>query len=146
MKTLAALLLALVASGASAQVYKSITPDGRVTYGDEPVPGAKVSRLDIDKAPIGIAPATPEDRESLVRRLEQQRTLAAERTRSVDEARRALEQAEAALKAGEEPLPGERTGILTGYSRLNDQYWTRQQVLQDAVTAARKRLEDALRR
>jgi hypothetical protein len=146
-KTLAALLLALVASSANAQVYKSVTPDGRVTYGDKPVPGAKVSLVDIDKGPIGIAPVTPEDREALGRRLEQTRTLAEERTRGVDEARRALEQAEAALKAGEKPLPGERTGIVERpRSRLNDLYWARQQDLQDAVAAARKRLEEALRR
>jgi hypothetical protein len=102
--------------------------------------------VDVDKGLIGVAPVTPEDRDGLVRRLDQQRVLAAERTRSVDEARRALEQAEAALRVGEEPLPGERTVLAAGYSRLNDLYWLRQQGLQDAVTSARKRLEEALRR
>jgi len=144
--TVAALLLASVALSAGAQVYKSVTPDGRVTYGDKPVPGARVSQVDVDKGLIGVAPVTPEDRDGLVRRLDQQRVLAAERTRSVDEARRALEQAEAALRVGEEPLPGERTVLAAGYSRLNDLYWLRQQGLQDTVTSARKRLEEALRR
>jgi hypothetical protein len=146
MKIFAASFLLFTTLSASAQIYKSVTPDGRVTYGDKPVPGAKVNQLDVSMSVIGIAPATPEDRENFVRRLDQDRTLGAARTRSVDAARTALEQAEAALKGGEEPLPGERTGIGNGFSRLNDQYWARQQGLQDAVSSARKRLEDALRR
>lgn len=146
MKIFAASFLLFVALNASAQIYKSVTPDGRVTYGDKPVPGAKVNQLDVGMIPIGISPVTPGDRENFVRRLDQERTLGAERTRSVDSARAALEQAEAALKAGEEPLPGERTGLVDGHSRLNDHYWARQQDLRDGVTSARKRLEEALRR
>jgi uncharacterized protein DUF4124 len=86
--TFAAVLLVLIALTANAQVYKSITPDGRVTYGDKPVSGATVSEVDVDKGPIGIMPVAPEDREHLVGRLEQQRALEAGRTRTPDQTRR----------------------------------------------------------
>ena len=88
MKTFATLLLVSIALSANAQVYKSITPDGRVIYGDKPVSGATVSEVDVDKVP-SIMPVAPEDREHLVGRLEQQRALEAERTRTLDQARRA---------------------------------------------------------
>jgi hypothetical protein len=56
----------------------------------------------------------------------------------------ALEQARATLDAGIEPLPGERTGTASGFSRLNEAYQARQEANQKAVAAAEERLQRAV--
>jgi hypothetical protein len=61
-------------------------------------------------------------------------------------AENALRRAEAAKAAGEEPLPGERLGLVNGKSRLGPDYWARQERLERAVAAAQKRFEDSRRR
>ena len=60
-------------------------------------------------------------------------------------AEKALEDARRRLAEGEEPLPGERTGIAGsgGRSRLNEAYFKRQEELKKAVEAAQRRLEQA---
>lgn len=60
-------------------------------------------------------------------------------------AEKALAEAKRRLAEGEEPLPGERTGIAGsgGRSRLNEAYFKRQDALKKAVEAAEKRLEQA---
>lgn len=59
------------------------------------------------------------------------------------EARQALEAAQRRQLAGEEPLPGERTGNVGGRSRLNEAYFARQDALKQAVEQAEARLERA---
>jgi hypothetical protein len=59
-------------------------------------------------------------------------------------AERALAAAQANLDAGQEPLPGERTGLARGGSRLNEAYWERQESLRKAVTEAQERLDRAV--
>lgn len=57
-----------------------------------------------------------------------------------------LKRAEEAREAGKEPLPGERLGTKSGYSRLAPEYWERQKRLEDDVGRAKARLDDALDR
>ena len=144
MRSRIAVLLAVsfAASGAFAQtVYKSTMPDGRVIYGEKPVPDAK--RVDTVTPPprkSGIATVTPQEKT----RVEQQAKQRAAGERSQDDledARRQLQQAEAAREAGKEPLPGERLGTAGGASRLTDAYHARQARLEQAVQAARKRMD-----
>ncbi len=59
-------------------------------------------------------------------------------------AERSLAAAKANLAAGEEPLPGERTGLARGGSRRNEAYWDRQAQLKKAVTEAQGRLDRAI--
>lgn len=63
----------------------------------------------------------------------------------VDAAEKALVDAKRRLAEGEEPLPGERTGIAGsgGRSRLNEAYFKRQESLRKTVEAAEKRLAQA---
>lgn len=66
-------------------------------------------------------------------------------------ARAALQKAEEARKAGEEPREGERQGIVAPpsqrqRSRLGEDYWKRQKQLESQVEAARARLDGALKR
>ncbi len=60
-------------------------------------------------------------------------------------AERYLAAAQATLEAGREPLPGERTGLAGGGSRLNATYWDRQRQLELAVADAQTRLDRARR-
>jgi hypothetical protein len=56
----------------------------------------------------------------------------------------ALDTAKAQLAGGQEPLPGETTGIAKGGTRLNEAYWERQEQLKKAVDAAQARLDRAV--
>jgi hypothetical protein len=140
------LALLLGAPGALAQpMFKSTMPDGKVVYGEKPVPGAtKVDTIEAPPAKSGITPITPRER-ALSEQAAKDKAKPAPPTSPdrVAEARKQLQQAEAALAAGKEPLPGERTGIAGGGSRLNDSYFERLKSLEKAVADAKKRLADA---
>ncbi len=58
-------------------------------------------------------------------------------------ARLALEEARRGELAGEEPLPGERSGNVGGKRRLNEAYFARQASLKQAVAQAEQQLERA---
>ena len=144
-----AFLMAFAAAGAGAQqpVYKSTMPDGKVVYGEKPAPGAtRVDKMEPPPPKTGVTGLTQEERmraEQLGQRRAAAAAEAAQGKKGVDEARKQLEQAEAALNKGKEPLPNERIGIAGGGSRLTEAYFARQKGLEDAVAAARKRLAEA---
>jgi hypothetical protein len=149
---LACVTLTFAAAASAQNIYRYVFPDGRVVYSDSPVPGAKLQGTVAPPPPVSPPPgaaerpgspsgaskdqggATPDDRFA--------RFAAADR--EVQDATRALEDARARLAAGQEPLPGERTGTAGGMSRLNDEYWARQQSLKDAVAAAQANLDRAV--
>ena len=144
-RTCAAAALLLAAAGAHAQqppVYKSIMPDGKVIYGEKPVPGAKrVDTIDPPPAKTGVTPLPPEHK-SMAGQQSNARAAAATQQATLEDARKQLRAAEAAREAGKEPLAGERQGIVGGGSRLTDAYHERQKNLEAAVQAAKKRLSD----
>jgi uncharacterized protein DUF4124 len=138
----AAAILVWASSSFAQVIYKSTMPDGHVIYGAEPAPGAK--RVETLKAPAektGVQPVGPNDANALQQR-EVQREQVAGRENEIQLAEQALRDAEAALTAGKEPLPGERQGTAGGGSRLTDEYWVRQKALEADVTQARKRLDE----
>ncbi len=139
------LALTLGAPGAFAQtMYKSTMPDGKVIYGEKPAPGAKqVETVTPPPPKPGITIVTPEEKKQVDQRIRQRAAIEDAKRREVDEARKQLQRAEAALEAGKEPLPGERLGIVGGGTRLTDEYWARQKKLEQAVESARARLEKA---
>ena len=128
-------------------VYKSTMPDGRVVYGEKPAAGAaRVEKLEPVPPKAGIPGLTAEEKARAAQSERQRATAGAaanQGERELDEARRQLQQAEAAREAGKEPLPGERIGIAGGGSRLTDVYHARQKSLDDAVQEARKRVGEA---
>jgi hypothetical protein len=136
------LALAVVVSPALAQtMYKSTMPDGQVIYGDKPVPGA--AKVESPKAPAskGITPSTKREAATL-QQLEADRARQNAAEGQVRAAQQALNEAEANLAAGKEPLEGERIGTAkSGASRLTDAYWERQKALESAVEQARQQLE-----
>jgi hypothetical protein len=156
-------LLTLVAVPAAAQTaYKSTMPDGRVIYGDAPIPGArKVEQISVaaprlGEGGAGAAPGGDQDRRSTQgsdqNRARQQdetmRARMAEREQArqrVREAEEALRVAEEAKRNGDEPLPGERLGLAGGGSRLSEEYFQRQKQLEENVVNARSTLEQARR-
>jgi hypothetical protein len=133
------------ASGAIAQtMYKSTMPDGKVVYGEKPEPGAK--QVDTMAAPppkTGTTVLTPAEKKGVDQRIEKRSVNADAQRRELEAAYEQLKKAEAEREAGKEPLPGERLGTATGASRLTDEYWQRQNGLEAAVDAARKRVEQA---
>jgi len=151
---LSAMLIAAALSvgvGAAAQaqgLQKYITPDGRTIYSDKPVPGAKL--VGEVKPPPPVDPAARAAAEKAARQDAKDVKGVGNRLKS-DDARREsiaaaeadLEKAQRKLKEGEEPRPGERTGIAGGGSRLNENYWARQKANKDAVAKAQKNLDAA---
>lgn len=122
-------------------LYKSIMPDGRVIYGDKPVPGAaKVEAPKTDTSSKGIVPPTPKET-AVLQQLEGGRMQRDYQDQALRAAEAALRDAEAKLAGGKEPLPDERIGTAGGASRLNDAYWARQKSLEKAVEDARANLD-----
>ena len=123
-------------------VYKSTMPDGKVIYTEKPVPGAaRVDTIEPPPAKTGMSSLTPEEKARAEEFAKQRAAAAAKKGNDLDDARQQLKQAEAAREAGKEPLPGERIGTAGGASRLTEAYHARQKKLEDAVDAARKRLD-----
>ena len=119
-------------------------PDGKVVYGEKPEPGAlRVETVTAPPPKSGITIVTPAEKKQVDQRIRQRSAVDDAKRRQVDDARQQLQQAEAALEAGKEPLPGERLGIAGGGSRLTDAYWARQKNLEQAVQSARARLDNA---
>jgi hypothetical protein len=124
-------------------IYKSTMPDGRIIYGEKAAPGAKkVEEIIPQTGKTGVGGgATPAEKEQLQQH-ENARKKDEARQQDIREAEQALQNAEAARLAGKEPLPGERQGTAGGASRLDESYFERQKALDDAVKAARKRLDE----
>lgn len=143
----AVLALVLAAAPALGQViYKSTMPDGRVIYSDAPVPGAlKSEASNVPKSP-GVTPVAPpaqeQPEEAEARRLERQYAIEAAHA-ELDNAEKALAEAQAARQAGREPLEGERQGTAGGGNRLTETYFKRQQALETAVQQAQQRVDAA---
>ena len=137
-------VICMLLSGAAigAQVlYKSTMPDGKVIYGDKPVPGAvKVEEQKPDTSKGGIQTTQPGDKGTL-KQMEQERLKRERAHDQVSAAEKALRDAEEALAKGDEPLPGERTGTAGKGSQLNEAYWTRQEKLKSDIERARANLE-----
>jgi hypothetical protein len=130
-----------LASAAAQTLYKSTMPDGRIVYGDKPVPGAvKVEPVKTDTSPTGVQ-VSPAREAGFVKQMEAERLKREQEQDSLRAAEQALRDAEAALVAGQEPWPGERIGTAGGASRLTDAYWERQKSLEQAVAQARREVE-----
>jgi hypothetical protein len=137
------LALALSAAGWAQTIFKSIMPDGRVIYGEKPVPGAKkVEQFVPQTGNTGVKTISPEEQQRQTQESAARVKRGEDRRAQIQEAQKALKDAEAAQLAGKEPLPGERTGTAGGASRLEESYFARQQALEAAVVAARKRLDE----
>jgi Domain of unknown function (DUF4124) len=144
---LAALITCATVASAHAQtVYKSTMPDGKVIYGEKPTPGAKrVDEITPPPPKTGMTTLTPQEAarvEQMSKERAKESANASNQQAQLDEARRQLKQAEAGREAAREPLPGERTGLAGGGSRLNEAYEQRQKNLDAALEAARKRVND----
>jgi len=115
MKTIAALALVATAAQVSAgTIYKYIAPDGAVTYSSEPIAGASpAKKLDLDPATNVVSPpraSNEKDDSERLKQLQASRDAREQDRAAVARAQRVLAEAEAALMAGREPLPGERRG------------------------------------
>jgi hypothetical protein len=121
----AALLCAAPAASAQLAVYKSIDPEGRITYTDRHEPAFKLADSTEPEAPAAEPKrrALPSRGSAVV---------------NANEAKRRLAQAERKRKLGKEPLAGESIqgpdGTLVSY-----RYWQRQEKLRIEVELAQRR-------
>lgn len=142
------LVLALAAPLVSAQIYRSVMPDGSIVYGDEPIPGARNAR-EIDLPPPNIALPEPVPKPGVAAGAPAKPGVTPLDTayEEVIRASAALDAARAALEADRDPLPGEtQLTAIPGRTRHTDAYAARIKGLEDAVVAAHKRLDEALER
>ncbi len=134
----------LVPDAMAESIYKSVMPDGRVMYGQQPQPGARtVKKSTVDTSNTGVKPLSKTEIESIERRAQERSRVLDETLKSVQTAEADLRVAEADREAGIEPLPGERLGIVGRGTRLSEAYWRRQQILEEHVEAARQLLKNA---
>lgn len=145
-------------------VYRQVLPDGRIVYSDKPVQGAKIDETitpdpatntwtsENGKRPV-VPPRverTPVNKVVSIPQPGKTKTFD-EANAEVIRAEMILEDAKKRQEQGVEPLPGERTGTVSGKSRLNEVYQARRQKLANEVAEAeaalRKSVEerDALR-
>jgi hypothetical protein len=145
--------------GGSTVIYRQVMPDGRIVYSDKAQKGGKVDRtIQLEPAikgnlwttESGSRPAVvPQIERTPVRKVPS--STASGNSKTSDEANsdviRAemfLEDARKRQEAGIEPLPGERTGIRSGGSRLNEAYEARQKLLAREVIYAEALLKKAI--
>lgn len=150
-------------SGGAETIYRQVTPEGRIVYSDQALPGARVDHtIKVDR-PIKGNVWGVESGANPVTQLRAERTpvkrasvpptgkkiSADEAAAEVIRAEMLLEDAKRQQEAGVEPLPGERTGTVSGKSRLNEAYHERQKLLAKYVgyaeEALKKAIEDANR-
>ena len=139
-------LVAAPDASARATIYKSVMPDGRVIYGEQPQTGARtVEKSVVNVNDTGVQPISREAVEGANQRASKRSQVLDEVSREVQAAEVDLRVAENEREAGREPLPGERLGIVgPGIgTRLTEEYFQRQQMLEERVENARKRLEKA---
>ena len=137
------LVVALLAQSATAQeLYKSVSPDGRVTYSDKPPADAvKTEKKKLDTSKQGVAPPTEREKSTL-QQLESGRKTRESAQDRVRKHEIALHDAEVARDMGKEPQPSERLGTAGGNQRLTDEYFARQKKLEANVERARRDLDN----
>ena len=127
-------------------LYRSVLPDGRVVFGDEPAPSAQRSR----KITVEPHPPNPQQAEAALRalsltRAQLLRDAAARdaRLKQIDndiaDAYLALKDAEARRSRGQEVQEGDKQG-----RRLTSSFVERQRVLRISEQQARQRLDRLL--
>jgi hypothetical protein len=140
----------LLGNLAGAQVlYKYLGPDGKTVYSDKPPPpGVKFQTLQPNTAPTGVdlrprggtAESQAVDAQLRERQLKQ-----AEQQDKVSRLQFDYETALNALEQTKQPRDGDRTMNANGTSRLSEEYLKRVEQAEQAVEAARQKLEEARR-
>jgi hypothetical protein len=150
----ALLALALLASPFAAQgrtIYKYMGANGTIEYSTEkPKDRPVIAELDSqaladDQRNIVRSGITSPSSQSLVASADARVKRQNEASANVQRAEQNLKDAQAALEAGREPLPGERTGTVSGFTRLNEAYAVRVGALERSVDLARAQLDEAYR-
>lgn len=124
----ASLTVLLASSNAgAASLYKYREPGGRILYSQKPVAHAKlVSVLQVqDPLPSAVSHKRAEQEAQQARQQAQQLYAEIMESRRADALWAASTQTTEASACALEPRPGERTGTVSGRSRLNENYWNR---------------------
>jgi len=134
----------------AATIYKYRGADGQIEYSttrpkDRPIIAemdskamAQDQRNIVPSTTSAVTAALERDADARLR----QQNLAND---NVARAEQNLREAQLALEQGKEPLPGERTGTVSGFARLNESYTARVAGLERAVQLAQAQVEEAYR-
>ena len=143
----AVLLLAGAQAAQAETIYKYKGPDGVIVYSTTKPKNTPVL-AEMDSAALANDPHTlfpaqaatgqPNAADAHLQRI-------AEADANVTRAQQNLKNAQDALANSREPLPGERIGTASGFSRLDDAYNRRIAALEQAVTLAQQQLDAAYR-
>ena len=144
-------LFALAAGGAAAQtIYKSVMPDGKITYGNAPVKGAAtVESIQPTLPPPTEGGTAPNARETAeARTAERAPSTLDDKWKVVEQeirdAQAALAAAKANAEAGVAPIAGEMVGNAGNpFVRPSEAYSARQKQLADRVREAQARVDEA---
>ena len=141
------------------KVYRQVMPDGRIVYSDRLLKGAKLDETLAVEPPVKGTPSVtgssrrpglpPRSEPTPVARVpsipqENKRKTFDDANADVVHAEMLLEDARKRQEAGVEPLPGERTGNVSGGSRLNEAYHARQKRLAEEVAIAESVLKKSI--
>jgi uncharacterized protein YndB with AHSA1/START domain len=132
-------------------IYKSIEPNGEISYSWRPDPGAShIETINIDTLTVEQRRAVERFRREEIKAEQNADVNAAgledewtQVDNEITHAQAELQKAEAALQTGRMPLPGERRGNRDGGSRLTQAYFDRLHDLELEVQRARLRLDSA---
>jgi hypothetical protein len=139
-------------------IYRQVLPDGGTVYSDKPQKGARLERELTVQPPIegngwttdsARSPSPRRSEPTTIRRRSAEGPDGTKATRDdvqadLIRAEMLLEDAKRRQSAGVEPLPGERTGTVSGKSRLNERYQERQEELARDVQRAQRELQQTI--
>lgn len=141
--------MALAAGAQASTIYKYRAPDGSIAYSNSRPAGVAIIE-EMDSSALANDPQTmyrgaATTRAPVTGDVDARLQRIARADAAVDRAQTSLQNAKDALERGREPQPGERTGTVSGFTRLNEAYYARISALEQAVAAAQQQLDDAYR-
>jgi len=146
-----ALLLGTAPFAQAATIYKFRGADGQIEYSttkpkDRPIIAEMDSKaMAQDQRTVVPSGAGSSTTAALGREADARLRQQSQANDNVARAEQNLRDAQLALEQGREPLPGERTGTVSGYTRLNESYASRVASLERAVQLAQAQVEEAYR-
>jgi hypothetical protein len=139
--TLTTLLFTALTAHADDVIWKGIDSQGHMVYSNTPKDLRNPQKIKLPDLSIISAPAHQAPPSTISTELNSPSTPALNSAQDAAPRPLTLEEALAAQKNGEDPLPGERIGTAGGASRLSPAYYARQEALAAAVKEAQAALD-----
>jgi hypothetical protein len=133
---------------AESEVYKYVDENGVVSYSSKPPTNeTEAEAVDIPKGNIMDTELSDSEKEfrkenfKINSRINRSIEARKKQTREIKSAEYEVRKKSEELEQGRTPLPGERIGTVSGYSRLRPSYHERIKSLEEALAIAKKKLK-----